>query len=150
MSVKRSPAFTPSLKEGSREAVDDYIWREHPKGLLYTELTPTRFLQLARGGENIEDTHEDWDSSYYRSIKRLIETGKPVDPPTLWIRQRDCKVLGHEGRHRATLANKLGIERLPVLLRCHGGKDWYSSAGARPWQACRKCLRTARLIPELR
>jgi len=47
-----------------------------------------------------------------------IKQGKEMDAPYLTIRNDDCKVINHEGRHRAKASEMLGIEEIPVILRC--------------------------------
>ncbi len=48
------------------------------------------------------------------TFKRRISAGDRLDPLVLVV--RDGRVVGHEGRHRAAAAFRLGIDEVPVLV----------------------------------
>jgi hypothetical protein len=101
-------------------------------------MTPNRFRYLTAETTFAEE-----------SLKRLIErmeNGLPIDPPFLDIAADTCQVLGHEGRHRAEAARKLGLEKIPVLMFCKKltpdpmwkGEKFYRSSSIKN---CSKCLK---------
>jgi hypothetical protein len=55
------------------------------------------------------------DKSYWNLRKRMKEK-LPIDFLVLKVDSKRKKVIGHEGRHRATVAKELGIEKVPVLI----------------------------------
>lgn len=74
-------------------------------------MQPDKFLKLAaplRDNQYNQDVLDD--------IEDKIKRNHPIDPPVLYINMSIKKVEGHEGRHRATVAKKLGIEKIPVLI----------------------------------
>ena len=72
-------------------------------------MTPDKFLSLA---------HPLTDPQQLRlkDLEDKIAAGKPMDFLVLKVDPKRNKVVGHEGRHRATVAKKLGIEKVPVLV----------------------------------
>lgn len=55
------------------------------------------------------------EKSYWNLRDRMIN-GKPIDFLVLKIDPKRNKVIGHEGRHRATVAKELGIKKVPVMV----------------------------------
>lgn len=55
------------------------------------------------------------DQSYWNLKKRMKEQ-LPIDFLVLKVDSKQKKVIGHEGRHRATVAKEMGIEKVPVLI----------------------------------
>jgi hypothetical protein len=72
-------------------------------------MEPDRFLQLCHPLKNVDKS--SMDNLEQRMLKQL-----PIDFLVLIIDVDKKKITGHEGRHRATLAKKLGIEKIPVLI----------------------------------
>lgn len=72
-------------------------------------MTPDKFLSLAY------PLSHPIPQSLSRLEKRMREQ-LPIDFLVLKIDSKRNKVIGHEGRHRATIAKKLGIEKVPVLV----------------------------------
>ena len=56
------------------------------------------------------------DEKSYFNLKDRIKKGLPIDPLTLVVDMSKKKVVGHEGRHRATVSKEMGIEKVPVLI----------------------------------
>ena len=69
---------------------------------------------------------------YEPSIKQLedrIKEGKPINPPWLEMCINICKpseekcrrtetwVVGHEGRHRIEAARRMGLKKIPIVIR---------------------------------
>lgn len=72
-------------------------------------MSPDKFLSLASPLiDPISHTMKDLEDKMKRS--------HPIDFLLLKIDVDRNKVVGHEGRHRATVAKKLGIEKVPVLI----------------------------------
>jgi hypothetical protein len=71
-------------------------------------MKPERFLELARELVLDEESEEN-----VTDLLRRIEN-VPVDPPVLYLRGK--QVVGHDGRHRAHAAMRLGMKMIPVLL----------------------------------
>lgn len=74
-------------------------------------MTPEKFLGLAYPLPDYAMT----ERSYWNLRHRML-TGLPVDFLALKIDPVKKKVIGHEGRHRATVAKELGIKSVPVLI----------------------------------
>jgi putative nucleotidyltransferase with HDIG domain len=56
------------------------------------------------------------DEKSYWNLKNRMQKGLPIDFLNLKIDHKRRKIVGHEGRHRATVAKELGIKQVPVLL----------------------------------
>ena len=52
----------------------------------------------------------------------------PIDPLFLDIDIVNCKVINHEGRHRAMAAEKAGISMVPVIIYLRDDQGYYISA----------------------
>jgi hypothetical protein len=74
-------------------------------------MSPAKFLRLCYP---LPDYEKNDESSL--NLRNRMEKGLPVDPLVLVIDVTKKKVTGHEGRHRATVANELGIKTVPVLI----------------------------------
>jgi hypothetical protein len=76
---------------------------------------------------------------YYKfklgKVYARIKQGKEMDAPYLTIRNDDCKVINHEGRHRAKASQMLGIKEIPVILRCRT-RGW----GDLKFRECSHCV----------
>ena len=51
-----------------------------------------------------------------KDIEKKIKRNTPIDYLVLIVDADRNKVISHEGRHRATVAKNLGIEKIPVLI----------------------------------
>ena len=72
-------------------------------------MTPDKFLQLAP--PLLYPFHSSFDY-----MKKRIKEKLPLDPLILWVDPQIKTVISHEGRHRATIAKQLGIEKVPVMI----------------------------------
>lgn len=85
-----------------------------------------------------------WYQPSLRFIKKSIKKKTPLDPLFLDVRMNNCQVVGHEGRHRAKVADDLGVEAVPVIIFCRERiitpqgeeRDVLTDDG----EKCRKCL----------
>ena len=79
-----------------------------------TEMSPDEFLHRSRPLHKDKQTKEDIEG-----LKHLMEQGREFDP---------LQLLGNgleDGRHRATAAKELGIDKVPVIdFRADGGQVW--------------------------
>lgn len=82
------------------------------KGILL-EIDPQDFLDLSF--PLLDPSKESMDN-----LKKRFESGLPVDPTYLRLAKKKNEVIpyvaGHEGRHRATVAKKLGIKKIPTVF----------------------------------
>lgn len=49
-------------------------------------------------------------------LEKRMKEKLPIDFLVLKVDSKRKKIIGHEGRHRATVAKELGIEKVPVLV----------------------------------
>lgn len=80
--------------------------------------TPQKFMSMAH---SLPDYAMN-EKSYFNLHKRMKE-GLPIDPLKLVVDMSEKKVIGHEGRHRAKVAQELGIQKVPVLIYTGSGFD---------------------------
>lgn len=73
--------------------------------------SPDKFLSLAAKLPN-----EHYSKESLQSLEQKILNKVPLDPLVLVVDMENRKVVGHEGRHRATIAKKLGIQSVPVIV----------------------------------
>lgn len=78
-------------------------------------MSPDKFLRLAA---KLPD--ELYSKESLEKLKDRMSKGLPIDPLVLIVDMKKKKVTGHEGRHRATVAKKLGISIVPVLIYTGG------------------------------
>jgi hypothetical protein len=87
-----------------------YAGSNNWKGKL-TVITPEKFLSLAA---KLQDA--GYNKNSLANIEQRIINQLPLDPPALAVDMRTKRVISHEGRHRATVAKKLGIKEIPVFI----------------------------------
>ena len=75
-------------------------------------MSPDKFLKLASPLQSPED-------HTLRDLEVKIKKNHPIDFLMLKVDPERKKVIGHEGRHRAMVSKKLGIEKVPVLILVH-------------------------------
>jgi hypothetical protein len=56
------------------------------------------------------------DTKSYTNLRNRMLAGLPLDFLVLAVDFDKRKIVGHEGRHRATVAKELGIKKVPVLI----------------------------------
>jgi len=99
-----------------------YAGMEGWKGKLVW-MDPDKFLGLA-----IPLNDKEKSTLSLMDLEMKMKAGKPLDFLVLVVDMNKRKVVGHEGRHRATIAKKLGIEKVPVLIYVGSGykrvPDW--------------------------
>lgn len=74
-------------------------------------MPPEKFLSLAHALTEI-NTNED----SLKNIRYRLQNGLPIDFLMLQVDATKNKVTSHNGRHRATVAKELNIEKVPVLI----------------------------------
>lgn len=73
-------------------------------------MKPTEFLKLSLPKSHIRACSLDF-------LLDAFEFGEPkLDPLYLSVSGETCEVNGHQGRHRAEIANDLGVEEIPVVI----------------------------------
>ncbi|MCP4762596.1 MAG: hypothetical protein GY870_12520 [archaeon] len=77
---------------------------------LITEIDPYLFTILAAPKCHIKESSVDYLWDAYEEQKEVL------DPLYLDIDPNECRIEGHEGRHRAEIAYDLGIEKVPVRV----------------------------------
>lgn len=103
--------FSASWIANAEEEARAYKTKE-----LFAYMPPEEFLALAapfsREGES--------PSKRENVLRLLTENTRFRDGPALSFDETG-QVYGHEGRHRATALLRMGVARIPVLLRARGG-----------------------------
>lgn len=122
-----------TIKFASNETLFGY----KPDSQMLIWMKPSEFLD-----KTPELSPEHWESqSTHKIIDRLTYKMKkdiPIDPLFLDINIESCKVINHEGRHRAMAAEKTGIARVPVIIYLRGNHRSYVSVNEYLEQGC-KC-----------
>jgi hypothetical protein len=93
-----------------KDDLQSYRGMEGWKGKL-VYMSPDKFLRLARPLDDLNTNPESFKNIEHRILNKL-----PLDFCVLEVDIKNKKVTGHEGRHRATISKKLGIEKIPVLI----------------------------------
>lgn len=131
---RRIRVYAPTPAERLHwENVGEYRWsmaagpRLSPRVWLH-EIKPIDFLDRAAYGTYIKREKEDWIRGYPH-IQKIIRENRGIDPLTLWVDAHSCQATAHEGRHRASIAYKAGVDYMPLIIICSG----YT------WKDCRKC-----------
>ena len=92
------------------EDAQSYRGEEGWKGKIVW-MTPDKFLHLCYP---LPDREKEDESS--KNLEYRMKNNLPIDTLVLVVDVAKRKVTGHEGRHRATVAKKLGIKQVPVLI----------------------------------
>lgn len=74
-------------------------------------MTPDKFLKLCYPLKK-----DSTNPQSIENLQRRMKNNLPIDFLVLKVDSQKKKVIGHEGRHRATTAKELGIEKVPVLV----------------------------------
>lgn len=74
-------------------------------------MSPEKFLRLCSPLPDYAMSEKS-----YWNLRDRMKKGLPVDFLVLEIDVNKRKVIGHEGRHRATVSKELGIAKVPVLI----------------------------------
>ncbi|RME83026.1 MAG: hypothetical protein D6785_07190, partial [Planctomycetota bacterium] len=77
-------------------------------------MSPDEFLRFAYPFPSSYINSPEFEKRMKAFSKHIME-GRPLDPLQLWLNP-DYEVDGHEGRHRAHAARRLGIKSVPVAL----------------------------------
>jgi len=87
---------------------------EHPHGFIGWKgkmvwMSPDKFLSLARKLDFPSEDSLTW-------LRQSMKDGKAIPHLILGVDMVRRKVIDHEGRHRATVAKELGIDKVPVFI----------------------------------
>ncbi len=88
-------------------------------------MKPSEFLDKA---SKIQHTTSHYQQTIVKKLVDKMKEDKPIDPLFLDIDTVNCVVTDHEGRHRAIAAEKVGIEKVPVIIYLKNDKGDYISA----------------------
>lgn len=85
-----------------------------PASQFHTQLTPDEYFKHA-------ETQNGWHRNKVSKVnveklKDRMRENKPIDPTYLDYDVDNKKIVGQEGRHRATAAKELGIKHIPVVV----------------------------------
>lgn len=138
------------MKQKRKRYVPSYktLFYYKPYSQYFTYIHPDDFLNLAAKRILIKPTGEKvirYNQSSIDTLTRRMAEGKPIDPVFLDFESERCRIVGHEGRHRAVAAKKVGIDKMPLILFCRGPRGGYQ-----PVEECMGCLKNwrQRLVPE--
>ena len=70
---------------------------------------PNEFLELVPELKMDDATIENIED-----LKSHMESGREIDPPTLYV--SGDSVINHDGRHRAYAAIEMGLSEIPILV----------------------------------
>ncbi len=96
-------------------------------------MSPAEFIRLA-GGLPYDEAHTlPWrNRSDYDALRTRMAHGLPIDALFLDVDADTGQVESHEGRHRAMIAQELGIKEVPVILY-HRAKGSYANIRPDPY-----------------
>lgn len=109
-SIKKMDEMDYPMAKGDDVIDKDYSGMIGWKGKIVW-MAPDKFLRLAYPLISSVEKPES-----FSNLEDRMKKGLPIDPLMLKIDVNRKKVVNHEGRHRATIAKKLGIEKVPVLI----------------------------------
>jgi len=143
--------------EGGDKNMSEVKWKKAvcPKGAIceVVEMSPLDFLSKVpspcrEGRTALEDLKfkDCWSGSSIRYIWERIGRGEELDPPFIDYNRMFRGFPTHEGRHRAFVAYKMGVEKIPVLVLGKATSQEESLA-ARKWQLR---VKAERLLKEIR
>jgi GNAT superfamily N-acetyltransferase len=89
-------------------------------------MSPDKFLHLA-------PPLHDPNLNKLKYVEDRIKKGQPIDFLVLWVDVDRNRVISHEGRHRATVAKKLGVEKIPVLIIVYSHQNYDSYPRVPQW-----------------
>jgi hypothetical protein len=122
------------------------IMKFSPKEQLFGHKSESQMLIWMKPLEFLDKTPER-NPEYWKSpstsmhldmLGSKMKKDVPIDPLFLDINIESCEVINHEGRHRAMAAEKIGIERVPVIIYLRGNHRKYVSVNEYLEQGC-KC-----------
>lgn len=106
----------------------DYLYEFKPESQIITSISPEEFLNSV--------PFKPLDKKHVEELKKKMKEKHPIDPPFIDLDFKTCKIIGHEGRHRAKAALELDINKIPVIIYCRDGETGeYVDK-----EKCRKCL----------
>ena len=79
-------------------------------------ITPIQYLLLTPSTR--------YDENSVKSLMQKMINNEKHDALWLDVDVETRQVIGHEGRHRAKVAEALGMEKVPVILYARSGRDW--------------------------
>jgi hypothetical protein len=119
--AKAAADVTPEALKGASYFQPELFHQYLPPEDIMTTMHPKEFLQLAYGFPKGKPVQRSLDN-----VREVVGSGTPLDAiPFLWVGQDNrgmARVLGHEGRHRATVLNEQGVTEMPVKLHSVSGE----------------------------
>lgn len=120
-----NPTIQQSLKynlaTGKDQSANVLGYKPESEKLVW--MSPERYLSLVAPLSK-EMFEFEKEKGYYTDVTDRMKTGKPMDALWLDVDTNTYQVRGHEGRHRAKIAQELGIKELPVILYARDGREW--------------------------
>lgn len=100
-------------------------------------MKPSEFLDKT---PKITPSYEEssWKRKEIDGLSDKMKKDVPIDPLYLDIDTTNCKVINHEGRHRALAAEKAGIAIVPVIIYLKNDQGDYISVNEYMKHGC-KC-----------
>ena len=95
---------------------DAFVLGYKPRSEKLVWMSPRMFLSLS--------TPAYYDQPTLENLQKKIKNKEPLDALWFDVDVNTRKVQRHEGRHRAKAAQKLGIEKVPVILYAKDRYEW--------------------------
>ena len=98
---------------------DSPLFKVYGKSVYLVKMKPADYLMLAPPIIPMYPRRFDekvYDQEVIDSIIDALKRGEEIEPPMFVVDVDSCRIIDHEGRHRAFASYKLGLEEIPVAL----------------------------------
>jgi hypothetical protein len=128
------PAKVDAYPHDRSHPDSQYLYKHKAYSQREVYMTPDQFLRLTNTPVDFRES-KHFVQGNYADVEEKLRAGKYIDPPYLDIRKLEkdelgygdddygegkggyrWRVSGHEGRHRAFAAKRLGIKKIPVVV----------------------------------
>jgi len=98
---------------------DTPLFKTYSNSVYLVKMNPVDYLMLAPPIIPMYPRRLDesvYDKDVIDAIINALKRGDEIEPPMFVVDSDSCRVIDHEGRHRAFASYKLGITEIPVAL----------------------------------